>query len=162
MLFGQVQFNFEDDLKPVCQKYSYAKIYPPIAPKRRGGPCLINIGDTPDLGEGEGDFGTLVFSFRHFPFDTILSALGPRPINWITRVNDIDTSTIPYWHVPDSMGLWGGEVGLEKHIKLKKIKKIPTEIGPLSYLLFVKEVFLYRIYLYLIEGCKMGILSMHA
>ena len=29
MLFGQVQFHFEDDLKPVCQTYSYAKIYPP-------------------------------------------------------------------------------------------------------------------------------------
>ena len=29
MLFGHVQFRFEDDAKPVCQKYSHAKIYPP-------------------------------------------------------------------------------------------------------------------------------------
>ena len=29
MLFGHVQFRFEDDPKPVCQKYSHAKIYLP-------------------------------------------------------------------------------------------------------------------------------------
>ena len=29
MLFGHVQFRFEDDAKPVRQKYSHAKIYPP-------------------------------------------------------------------------------------------------------------------------------------
>ena len=30
MLFGHVWFHFEDDAKPVCQKYSHAEIYPPV------------------------------------------------------------------------------------------------------------------------------------
>ena len=39
-----------------------------------GGPCLMNIGDTPDLEEGgrgrrRGNFGTLVFSFQRCRFD---------------------------------------------------------------------------------------------
>ena len=31
MLFGHIQFRFEDDPKPACQKYSHAKIYLPQA-----------------------------------------------------------------------------------------------------------------------------------
>ena len=46
-----------------------------------GGPFLMNIGDTPDLGEEEGLFLALSF----LAFDALVSTLGPRPIYPLVR-----------------------------------------------------------------------------
>ena len=46
-----------------------------------GGPCLMNIGDNPDLGEGKGGGGGggVISVLSFLAFGTPVSALGPRP-----------------------------------------------------------------------------------
>ena len=73
---------------PILSKIERRNRYKRDRRKRRpclksGIPCLLNIGDTPDLGRGEGWMGTggvisaLWFNF----FGALVSTLGPRPNN---------------------------------------------------------------------------------